>query len=205
MSDLTIQSRITPFLWFNDNAEEAADFYCSVFKNARKVGEFRGGPAPAGKPLTVTFEIEGLRFVALNGGPMFHFTEAVSFVVSCADQDEVDYFFETHRRWRAGEPMRLAERQVRALVANRSGANARSAPESQGCGSHDEDEEARHPRARARRKGIAGAPSLSVGRGFSADSPLLFPDRLCRIHRGGSPRWNEERQHQHRDEHSTRR
>jgi len=93
MSDLTISSRITPFLWFDDNAEEAVNFYLSVFKNSRKLGEFRGGPAPAGKPLTISFELEGIRFTALNGGPTYQFNPAISFVIGCASQDEIDYFW----------------------------------------------------------------------------------------------------------------
>ncbi|HEY3929488.1 MAG TPA: VOC family protein [Candidatus Koribacter sp.] len=93
MSDLTISSRITPFLWFDSNAEDAVNFYLSVFKNSRKVGDFRGGPAPEGKPLTISFELEGIRFTALNGGPQYQFTPAISFVVSCESQDEVDYFW----------------------------------------------------------------------------------------------------------------
>jgi len=77
--------KITPFLWFNDNADEAMRFYCSVFKNSK--------PGKAGGML-VTFELEGQEFFALNGGPQFPFTEAVSLFVKCENQAEVDYYWE---------------------------------------------------------------------------------------------------------------
>src|SRR3954447_9513544 len=88
--------KITPWLWFDTEAEEAAGFYTSIFKNSRIVdvsyyGE--AGPRPAGMVMTVSFELDGQPFAALNGGPDFSFTEALSFEVSCADQDEVDYFW----------------------------------------------------------------------------------------------------------------
>jgi len=85
--------RITPFLWFEGQAEEAARFYVSVFPDSRIVKILRngeGGPAPAGTVLTVEFELGGTPFVALNGNPEFRFTPAVSFAVSCATQDEID-------------------------------------------------------------------------------------------------------------------
>lgn len=85
--------KITPFLWFDDQAEEAARFYTSIFKNS-KVGSISrygdAGPGPAGKVMVAIFEIEGQQFLALNGGPQFKFTEAVSFVVNCETQAEVD-------------------------------------------------------------------------------------------------------------------
>jgi predicted 3-demethylubiquinone-9 3-methyltransferase (glyoxalase superfamily) len=89
--------RISPFLWFNDNAEEAVDFYISVFENSRRVGELRNnGEAPGTKGgiLTIAFELDGLRFTALNGGPTYSFNPAVSFVIRCDNQDEVDYYWE---------------------------------------------------------------------------------------------------------------
>jgi len=84
---------ITPFLWFNDQAEEAARFYVSIFKNSGiqqivRYGET--GPGPAGTVMTVSFQLDGQQFVALNGGPVFNFTEAVSFVVNCETQAEID-------------------------------------------------------------------------------------------------------------------
>jgi predicted 3-demethylubiquinone-9 3-methyltransferase (glyoxalase superfamily) len=88
--------KITPFLWFDNNAEEAAKFYVSVFKKGkiRSVSRYsEGAPAPAGTVMTVEFDLFGQRFVALNGGPVFKFNEAISFVVSCKTQREVDYYW----------------------------------------------------------------------------------------------------------------
>jgi predicted 3-demethylubiquinone-9 3-methyltransferase (glyoxalase superfamily) len=89
--------KITPFLWFDQQAEEAAGFYVSIFPNARIVKTVRYGPAgpgPAGSVMTVAFQLDGQSFVALNGGPHFKFTEAISFVVNCQTQDEVDLYWE---------------------------------------------------------------------------------------------------------------
>jgi predicted 3-demethylubiquinone-9 3-methyltransferase (glyoxalase superfamily) len=89
--------KITPNLWFDTEAEEAADFYTSVFKNSRIVNVAHyteAGPRPAGTVMTVEFELDGQRFVGINGGPQFTFDEAVSFQISCEDQDEVDYYWE---------------------------------------------------------------------------------------------------------------
>lgn len=89
--------KITPFLWFNNNAEEAMNFYTSVFKNSKigKVSRYpEGSPAPAGSVMTATFQIEGQEFIVLNGGPVFKFTEAISFVVNCETQEEVDEYWE---------------------------------------------------------------------------------------------------------------
>jgi predicted 3-demethylubiquinone-9 3-methyltransferase (glyoxalase superfamily) len=89
--------KITPFLWFDDKAEEAMNFYCSVFKNSKKGSVMRygeAGPGPEGSVLSVTFELEGQEFMALNAGPQFSFTPAISFFVNCETQDEVDYFWE---------------------------------------------------------------------------------------------------------------
>jgi predicted 3-demethylubiquinone-9 3-methyltransferase (glyoxalase superfamily) len=93
--------KITPFLWFDHQAEEAAKFYTSVFKNS-KVGKIlrydeaaaKASGRPVGSVLTIEFEIEGQKFTALNGGPQFKFNESVSFVVYCETQDEVDYFWQ---------------------------------------------------------------------------------------------------------------
>jgi predicted 3-demethylubiquinone-9 3-methyltransferase (glyoxalase superfamily) len=96
MSDLQNSSRITPFLWFDSNAEEATDFYISIFKNSRRLTELRNtgdAPGPKGGVLTVAFELDGLRFTALNGGPHFKFNEAISFVVTCDSQEEIDYYW----------------------------------------------------------------------------------------------------------------
>ena len=88
--------KITPFLWFDKNAEEAANFYVSVFKNSKIVNVVRapaGAPNPEGSAMVVEFELDGTRFTALNAGPHFKFTEAISFVVHCKDQEETDYFW----------------------------------------------------------------------------------------------------------------
>src|SRR5712671_401337 len=88
--------KITPFLWFDGKAEEAAKFYVSIFKNSKMGKVVRNGdagPGPKGSVLVASFEIEGQEFTALNGGPIFKFTEAVSFVVNCKTQAEVDYYW----------------------------------------------------------------------------------------------------------------
>jgi len=89
--------KITPFLWYNDNAEEAMNFYLSVFKNSKVLGVSRygdAGPGPKGSVMVARFQLDGQEFTALNGGPHFKFTEAVSFVVDCKNQEEVDHFWE---------------------------------------------------------------------------------------------------------------
>ena len=88
---------ITPFLWFNDNAEEAVNFYISVFKDGRVTDVTRygdTGPGPKGQVMTMAFELNGQQFTALNGGPHFKFTEAISFVVKCETQEEIDYYWD---------------------------------------------------------------------------------------------------------------
>ena len=87
--------RITPFLWFDNQAEDAVNFYLSIFKNSRRLDTVNNNgnrPAPA-TILTIAFELDGQKFTALNGGPMFKFTEAVSFVVRCDSQEEVDHYY----------------------------------------------------------------------------------------------------------------
>jgi predicted 3-demethylubiquinone-9 3-methyltransferase (glyoxalase superfamily) len=93
--------KITPFLWFNTEAEEAANFYTSIFKNSKilhvvRYSESGSGAAgmPKGSVMTVAFQIEGQNFTAINGGPVFKFTEAISFAVNCSDQKEIDYYWE---------------------------------------------------------------------------------------------------------------
>lgn len=89
--------KITPFLWFDDNAEEAVNFYTTVFKNSKIHGISRygeGTPGQPGKVMTVSFQLNGQDFTALNGGPIFKFTEAISFDVSVETQEEVDYYWE---------------------------------------------------------------------------------------------------------------
>jgi predicted 3-demethylubiquinone-9 3-methyltransferase (glyoxalase superfamily) len=89
--------KITPFLWFDNQAEEAANFYVSIFNNS-KIGTLsrygEAGPGPKGSVMLVTFQLEGEEFIALNGGPLFEFTEAISLSVSCQNQEEVDELWE---------------------------------------------------------------------------------------------------------------
>jgi predicted 3-demethylubiquinone-9 3-methyltransferase (glyoxalase superfamily) len=88
--------KITPFLWFDNNAEEAAQFYTSIFKNSKILNVSRygdAGPGPKGSVMVVKFQLAGQEFTALNGGPQFKFSEAVSFVVNCENQQEVDEYW----------------------------------------------------------------------------------------------------------------
>lgn len=84
-------NKITPFLWFDNNIGEAIEFYTSIFKNSKV---YNTSPGPAGSIMTATFELEGQTFMALNGGPMFKFTEAISFFVNCETQTEIDELWE---------------------------------------------------------------------------------------------------------------
>ena len=89
--------KITPFFWFDHQAEEAANFYASIFPDSKVIKVVRygeAGPGPAGSAMTVEFELQGQKFVGLNGGPHFKFTEAISFVVNCETQEEVDRYWE---------------------------------------------------------------------------------------------------------------
>ena len=89
--------KITPFLWFDNNAEEAVNFYTSIFKNSKILNVSRygeGSPGPLGTVMTATFQLSGQEFTALNGGPIFTFTEAISFFVNCESQEEVDELWE---------------------------------------------------------------------------------------------------------------
>ena len=91
------QHKIVPNLWFDTEAEDAAEFYITVFKDSRIVNLTHytdAGPRQAGTVMTVEFELDGQRFVGINGGPQFTFSEAVSFQITCEDQDEVDYYWE---------------------------------------------------------------------------------------------------------------
>jgi len=98
---MAMRQKITPFLWFESQAEEAAAFYTSIFQNSRILATTRYDEAaaraagrPVGSVLTVAFELEGQNFTALNGGPVFKFTEAISFVVNCEAQTEVDHYWD---------------------------------------------------------------------------------------------------------------
>ena len=89
--------KINPFLWFDGKAEEAANFYVSVFKNSKLVNVARygeAGPGPKGTAMSATFELAGQKFIALNGGPQFKFSEAISFLINCETQPEVDDLWE---------------------------------------------------------------------------------------------------------------
>lgn len=93
--------KVTPFLWFDNNAEEAVEFYTSIFKNSKggDVSHYEEQGAevsgrPKGSVMTVPFQLNGQDFIALNGGPLYKFSEAISFVVNCETQEEVDYFWE---------------------------------------------------------------------------------------------------------------
>ena len=96
MSALANYPRITPFLWFDNNAEEAVEFYLSIFRNSHRLDQpssTEDGSQPKAKPMTLGFELDGQKFTALNGGPAHKFTEAISLLVRCDSQDEVDYYW----------------------------------------------------------------------------------------------------------------
>lgn len=130
-----------PCLWFDNQAEEAAEFYTSVFPNSKITEVSRYGPdspMPEGTVLTVAFELDGREFVALNGGPMFTFSEAVSFQVDCKDQDEVDYYWsaltaggeESQCGWlkdRYGLSWQIVPTDVIALIRDADPARAQAA------------------------------------------------------------------------------
>ena len=110
----------TTCLWFDGQAEEAANHYASIFESSKigKVSHYtEAGPRPAGSVLTVEFELNGQKFVALNGGPEFTFNEAISFQVFCEDQDEVDYYWNKLSEGGEESRVRLAEGQVRRVLA----------------------------------------------------------------------------------------
>jgi predicted 3-demethylubiquinone-9 3-methyltransferase (glyoxalase superfamily) len=106
--------KITPFLWFDTQAEEAMNFYASIFKSSNVVSVNRA----QGRVMSVAFELEGQPFMALNAGPQYKFSEAVSFLVGCESQQEIDELWA--RLTEGGAPMRLAEGQVRLVVADRA-------------------------------------------------------------------------------------
>jgi len=99
--------KITPFLWFDGQTEEAMEFYTAIFKNSKIIGVMRygeAGPGPKGTVMSATFELEGQQFIALNGGPQFTFSPAISFFVNCQTQEEVDKLWE--KLGAGGEPQR---------------------------------------------------------------------------------------------------
>ena len=122
--------RISPFLWFDNQAEEAVKFYCAVFKNSKiKEKTYYTGAEPMGEKgsvLTVVFELNGQEFVALNGGPRFKFSEAISFAIKCDSQDEIDYYWEKlTRSYLVSLPMaaRRPALRTKAIAATPSNAN----------------------------------------------------------------------------------
>jgi predicted 3-demethylubiquinone-9 3-methyltransferase (glyoxalase superfamily) len=115
---------ITPSLWFDYNLEDAATFYTSVFPNSQIEAFNRysdAGPGEPGQVVSGTFVLDGVRFIGINGGPQFPFSEAVSFTVRCTDQDEVDYYWDRPDRRRRGIAVRLVEGPLRAELADSPG------------------------------------------------------------------------------------
>ena len=116
--------QIVPNLWFDTEAEEAAEFYCSVFDNSRIVNlthYTEGAPREAGMVMTVDFELDGQRFTGINGGPEFKFDEAVSFLIECEDQEEIDHYWDALLADGGQESQcGLAEGPLRPLLAGRS-------------------------------------------------------------------------------------
>ncbi len=119
--------KITPFLWFDGRAEEAARFYVSIFRNSKIVSIARYPDAgyevhgqPAGTVMTVAFELDGQTFTALNGGPVFTFNEAISFAVDCADQEEVDYYWKNLAKTATRKPSNAAGSRIGTGCRGRS-------------------------------------------------------------------------------------
>lgn len=173
--------RITPNLWFDAEGLEAAQFYVSVFPNSKitNVSHYgEAGPREAGTVLTVDFVLDGQEFTAINDGPEFTFDEAVSLLINCADQKEVDYCWDKLTEGRRGGPVRVAEGQVRPLLAGRSGGAGR-ADDRPRRGTrparhegHARDEEARRHRApRGRRPGVAATAAWISNSGQCVPSP----------------------------------
>jgi hypothetical protein len=150
----TIQ-KIIPCLWFDDNAEAAVNHYISIFDNSRFVGVTRydkGRRKPEGTILTIVFELAGQKFMALNGGPEFKFTEAISMSVSCDTQARDRSLLRPALRRRRPDPVRVAQRQVRPLLADRAGRITRHAARwNAGAGEPGHDGAARHGEAGPRR------------------------------------------------------
>ena len=138
MSDLHASPRITPFLWFDQNAEEAVEFYLSIFKDSRRMTELRNpgnAPGPQGGILTIDFELDGVCFTALNGGPQYKFNPAVSFFIRCESQQEIDYYWdrladgggEVACGWlydKFGLSWQVVPANIAELVGNRKGMEA---------------------------------------------------------------------------------
>jgi 3-demethylubiquinone-9 3-methyltransferase len=152
--------RISPFLWFDANAEEAADFYVSVFKNSRRLDQLRnpdGSSGPKGKVLTVAFELDGQKFTALNGGPMFKFSEAIFFGAQRLATGSGRILVQAFCR-RQRESVRLAEGQIRPLVADCACEIARTGQESESHEGHDGHEKKSILRSWNARRNRSGYP-----------------------------------------------
>src|SRR5712671_4738977 len=124
------KQKITTFLWFDDNAEEAMNHYVSIFKSSKVLNVARygeTGPGPAGTVMVCSFRLEGQEFAALNGGPQFKFTEAISLAVHCDSQKEVDDLWAKLSKGGAPGAVRLAQGQVRLVLADRSARHDRAA------------------------------------------------------------------------------
>ena len=172
-----MQQKITPNLWFDTEAEEAADFYTSVFKDSRivtKTHYTEGAPREAGMVMTVEWELNGQRFVGINGGPQFEFDEAVSFQITCEDQDEVDYYWEKLIEGGGAGPVWVAQGQVRPVLAGRPRRDGRGlrrlGPEARRARDEGDarDEQAGHRRAAQRgrrRPGELTRPAPAVDGG----------------------------------------
>ena len=159
-------SKLTPCLWFDTEGEEAAGFYTSVFPNSQVVEVTRygaAGPRPRGTVMTVSFELDGQPFIALNGGPEFTFSEAVSFQVDCEDQAEVDTYWEQLSEGGEEGPCGWLKDRFGALVADRPDRPARAARRSRPGevaardGGDDADAEDRDRGARAGCRGRVGS------------------------------------------------
>ena len=158
MSALENFPRITPFLWFDSNAEEAVNFYLSIFDNSRRLDELR---KPDGGVLTIAFELDGQKFTALNGGPAFKFSEAISLTVRCDSQQEIDNYWAKLSAGGGEVQCGWIQGQVRSLLADRSRKVARSGQTPEGHGGDDGHEEAQHRRAGARSTVVADSDLLS--------------------------------------------
>ena len=177
--------RITPNLWFDTQGLEAAEFYVSVFPNSEITDVTHyddAGPRPAGTVLTVEFVLDGQEFIAINGGPEFTFDEAISLLVNCADQKEIDYYWDKLSEGGEEGPVRMAQGQVRPVVAGRAGRDGRDA-ERPGHGTRAAGNagRARHEEARHRRHLRGRRPALIRHRRAVVNAGLTIRLRQHRV------------------------
>jgi predicted 3-demethylubiquinone-9 3-methyltransferase (glyoxalase superfamily) len=157
--------KITPNLWFDTQAEEAAEFYCSVFENSRIISKtlYPEGSGRAGTVVTVEWELDGDRFVGINGGPQFKFDEAISLSISCEDQDGVDYYWQKLSEEGEEGPCGWLKGPLRPVLAGRPKGDGgalqrpRSGAVEAGVRGDADDEEAGHPRPAERGRRRPGA------------------------------------------------